>query len=55
MGISKYEMSAMEYLQRYGKDGKRLARRRKVGGWIWFGVNISLIIGIVLMIVKIIR
>ena len=54
MGISKYEMSAMEYLLRYGKDGKRLERKRRVWGWIWFGVILSIIIGVVLVIARIV-
>jgi hypothetical protein len=53
--MSKYEMSAMEYLLRYGKDGKRLERKRRVWELVWFGVNLSIIIGIVLVIIRVVR
>jgi len=53
--MNKYEMSAMEYLLRYGKDGKKVERKRKIWGWIWFGINISLMVGIVWGIVQVVR
>jgi len=48
MGMSKYEMSAMEYLLRYGKDGKKVERRGKVWRIVWVVLNIVLGVGIVL-------
>jgi hypothetical protein len=42
MAMSKYEMSAMEYLQRYGRDGKKLERKRRVWRIVWVIVNLSL-------------
>ena len=53
MAISKYEMSAMEYLLRYGKDGKKVERKRKLWRIIWTIANLSIIGVIVYVIVRI--
>jgi hypothetical protein len=55
MGISKYEMSAMEYLLRYGKDGKKLERKRSVWRIVWVIANLSILSAIVFALVKIVR
>jgi hypothetical protein len=53
--ISKYEMSAMEYLQRYGRDGKKVERKRRVWRIVWVLVNLSILSAIVFALVKIVR
>ena len=55
MGISKYEMSAMEYLLRYGKDGKKVERKRKLWGIIWTIANLSIIFAIVYALIRVSR
>ena len=55
MAISKYEMSAMEYFLRYGKDGKKVERKRKVWGIIWAIANLSILCVIVYAIVCVSR
>ena len=44
---SKYEMSAMEYLLRYGKNGKKQQRTRMFWHIVWIIVNVSLSIAII--------
>jgi hypothetical protein len=53
MRISKYEMSAREYLLRYGKDGRKVERKRKLWRIIWTIANLSIIGGIVYAIIRI--